>query len=450
MHPGMPLRESQARWPHEPLAPLDQEFVTQAFEPVLQVLETLSPFVEFAGPGQAYMDASGLERLHGTPRELARTVRAAVREGTDYEAQVGVAASKFLADVAARTAGASGVRVVPAGEAPAELGSLPVAALGLEPATVQRLRALGVLRVAQFAELPATSLVHRYGDTALRAHQSLHGRLTEPLYARGHPLRVHDRLDFEWVEHNPDRLLFACKMLTDRLAEQLARHHVACQTLAVRWSFDDDSQGQRELRLAEPTARAEVLLRYLHWHVEGLQVGSGIVGIRLRADDLVETGGWQLKLLTGVDGRPADAERRRRALQALGRLQARWGDDTVRQAELHENPRPERTFGWITPTLPTPDAEPPTGARVMQPFWLLDPPQPVRVADLPAQRRVLRIEGEGHVVATQAGPWRMHDGPWRDDRAQRDYYQFQCRDGSAFLCFYNRTDDAWYLQGRYD
>lgn len=450
MHPNMPLRESQARWPHEPLAPLDQAIVTQAFEPVLQVLETFSPFVELAGPGHAYMDASGLERLHGTPRDLARAVRTAVHESTDYEARIGVATSKFAANVATRTAGDSGMRVVPAGETLGDLGPLEVTALGLEPATVQRLRALGVVHVAQFAALPAHSLLHRYGKSALRAHQGLHGRLTEPLYARSHPLRIHDRLDFEWVVHNPDRLLFACKMLTDRLAEQLVRNHVACQTLVVRWSFDNGSQNEREINLAEPTARSEALLCYLRWHIEGLQIGSGIIGIRLRADNLVETGSWQLKLLTGTEGRPENTERRRRALQALGRLQARWGNDTVRQAELHENPRPERTFGWIAPTLPAPGTEPTVGTRVMHPFWLLDPPQPMRVTDLPPQRRVLRIEGEDHIVTMQAGPWRMHDRPWDDDRAERDYYQFQCRGGAAFLCFYDRAGETWYLQGRYD
>ena len=45
MTAGMPLREAQARWPHEPLLPLDAEATVRACEPVLRVLDTFSPFV---------------------------------------------------------------------------------------------------------------------------------------------------------------------------------------------------------------------------------------------------------------------------------------------------------------------------------------------------------------------------------------------------------------------
>jgi len=450
MHPGMPLREAQLRWPYEPLEPLDLDCVVQAFEPVLQVLDAMSPFVESGGPGHAYMDASGIEQRYNTSQEFACSVQSAVRESTRYESKIGMASSKFLANIAARTARYPGVHTVPTGATLMTLGSLPVATLGLGVTTVQRLQKLGVQRIDQFMQLPVTSLAHRYGDATLRAYRGLHGQLTEPLNARNLPIRMHAHLDFEWVEHNPDRLIFACKMLTDHLAEQLARHHTACQRLVVHWLFDDGPDRQHNLRLADPTAHAKTLLRYLHWHVASLQVTNGIVGIRLRADDLVDTGGWQLKLLIGPNGRPTNAERRSRALHALGHLQTRWGENTARQAKLQASRIPEQAFDWIPVTLPTPDEGSLAGPGTMLPFWLLDPPQPVQVSTLPAQRRTLRIEGKDHIITAHAGPWRLHDSPWRGDRTERDYYQFRCLRGAAFLCFRDRQDDSWYLQGRYD
>ena len=589
MTAGMPLREAQARWPHEPLLPLDTEATVRACEPVLRVLDTFSPFVEDTGPGQAYLDASGLERRYGPPGKLARSLRRAVTQATGFEPQVGVAGGKFVAGIAARTAGKSGVRVAPRGRALAALGRLPVAVLGLNQASLQRLRALGVRTLTQFGALPAASILHRYGPEGWRAYRGLHGTLTEPLKARRHPLLIHDLLDFEWVEHNPDRLLFACKMLTDRLAAQLARHHLACRSLHVRWSFEHGGRQQQHLRLAEPSAQAETLLRTLRWYLDGLELAQGIVGIRLRADELTDTTGWQLKLLIGPDARVPDLARRRRALDVIGRLRARWGDAVAWQAELTDARRPEHGFRRLEVTLPDPDGEPPSGPRVTVPFALLDPPKPVRVVDEtaprpfrrspppsrertvvsasslslwervrvrvdspsapapapslpdssnpplpnrekagvrvsplslrerarvrvdspsapaptsplpnslqpprpnreiacpelaegagasplslwervrvrvqangsppsfarpePVPRRVLVIDGHGHVVTCQAGPWRLHDTPWRDDAVERDYYQVESAGGAAFLLFHDRPSAQWYLQGVYD
>ncbi len=517
MAAGMPLREAQARWPHEPLLPLDAAATARACEPVLRVLDTFSPFVEDAGPGHAYLDASGLERRYGPPGKLVRSLRRAVTQATGFEPQVGMAGGKFVAGIAARTAGKSGVRVAPRGRALAALGRLPVAVLGLNPASLQRLRALGVRTLTQFAALPAASILHRYGPDGWRAYRGLHGTLTEPLNARRHPLLIHDLLDFEWVEHNPDRLLFACKMLTDRLATQLARHHLACRSLHVRWSFEHGGRQQQHLRLAEPSAQAETLLRTLRWYLDGLELVQGIVGIRLRADDLTDTTGWQLKLLIGPNARVPDLARRRRALDVIGRLRARWGDAVAWQAELSDARRVEHGFRRLEVTLPDPDGEPPSGPRVTVPFALLDPPTPVRVVDEtaprpfrmsllpsrdrdgervsppsvpaltpplpnrgragvrvspvpfwesgsvqadgspppfarsePAPRRVLVIDGHGHVVTRQAGPWRLHDTPWRDDAVERDYYQVESTGGAAFLLFFDRPSAQWYLQGVYD
>ena len=447
---GMPLREAQARWPTEPLLPLDRAAAEQAFEPVLKLLDTFSPFVEEAVPGLAYLDASGLERRYGPPTALGRAVRAAVAKATGFEPVLGIAAGKFLAEVAARSAGASGVRVVPPGDAAESLARLPVAALGMGPTAVRRLRALGVRSVKQFAALPANSILHRYGADGWRAYRGLHGRLRDPLVARRHPLVVHDLLDFEWVEDNPDRLLFAAKMLVDRLADRLARHRVATRTLRVRWTFEDGARQDRDLRLAEPTARAGTLLRYLRWHLDGLQVAQGITGIRLRADELTDTSGWQLRLLAGPDGRVPDLERRRRALDVLGRIRARWGDRAVRQVELTDARRPERGFRSVEATLPELVDEPASAPRTQLPFWLLDPPRRVRVVDERADRRIVVIDGHGHVVTAQAGPWRLHDTPWRDDTVARDYYQFQAATGNAFLCFHDRHSAQWYLQGLHD
>ena len=450
VRPGLLLREVQTRWPTLRLRAYQYEQASAAFESVLRILDSFSPFVESSTAGHAYLDASGLERQYGSRDQLAQRIRKAVQIGSTYSAQVGVGSSKFVADVAARAAAVNGVWVVPPGQEIQTMAPLPLEVLGLEPDTIKRLHALGICNAGAFAALPNSSIRHRFGSVGLRVHCGLHGRLQEPLQARSYPLVLHDHLDLEWVEDNPDRLQFACKMLVDRLSMQLVRHGVACRALEVCWRFEDQSHYERTLRLAEPTARSSILLRHIRWHLDGLQTPQGVTGIRLRAAEVYPDGGQQLKLLSGAEARIPDVERRRRARNALGRLQARWGDEMVRQAELTSERRPEQSFRWRDATLPELELDPADSVcHLHPPFLLHDPPWPIRVRHLRDGHQVVLLDGHRYVVDRQSGPWRLHDRAWAVDAAARDYYQFETEHGPSFLCFRDRGNTCWYLQGRY-
>lgn len=450
IRPGLLLREVQARWPKLRLRAYQYEQASAAFESVLRTLDSFSPFVESLTVGHAYLDASGLERQYGSHDQLAWRIRKAVQIGSTYSAQVGVGSSKFVADVAARAAAVNGVWVVPPGQEIKTMAPLPLEILGLEPDTIKRLHALGIRNAGAFAALPDSSILHRFGAIGLRVHCGLHGRLEEPLQARSYPLVLHDQLDLEWVEDNLDRLQFACKMLVDRLSMQLVRHGVACRALEICWRFEDQSHYERTLRLAEPTTRSEILLRHIRWHLDGLQIPQGITGIRLRADEIYPGGGQQLKLLSGIEARIPDVERRRCARDALGRLQARWGDEMVRQAELTSERRPEQSFLWRDATLPELELDSADAVYHLHlPFLLHHPPWPIRVRHLRDGRKIVLLDGRRYVVDRQSGPWRLHDRAWTVDAVARDYYQFETEEGQAFLCFRSRGNTRWYLQGRY-
>ena len=101
------------------------------------------------------------------------------------------------------------------------------------------------------------------------------------------------------------------------------------------------------------------------------------------------------------------------------------------------------------------------------PLWLVDPPEPVRVlnprqkggraslaragaAGQPAQgaQRAKR----GLRIVTHGGPWKLVDPTplATGDPLQRDYYQVEAEDGRAYLIYWDRVSDSWFLQGIFD
>src|SRR5436309_10647569 len=118
---------------------------SEASKAVYRVFEDTTPLVEGLSIDEAFLDVRGLERLAGTPVEIAVRLRREVLERVGLPITVGVARTKFLAKVASAVAKPDGLLVVPPERELAFLHPLPVELLwGVGPVTAHRLRALGV------------------------------------------------------------------------------------------------------------------------------------------------------------------------------------------------------------------------------------------------------------------------------------------------------------------
>jgi hypothetical protein len=98
-------------------------------------------------------------------------------------------------------------------------------------------------------------------------------------------------------------------------------------------------------------------------------------------------------------------------------------------------------------------------------MWLVEPPEPVSIlTPRRGGRRVLvrrtptRCPGQPVPKAPQQFRVVHFGGPWQvvDSRAlavheplRRDYYQVELEDGGAYLLFWDRVADRWFIQGVY-
>ena len=135
---GMSLREAQLRCPKAILVPDDRPRYGKAFLPVIDALDCFSPQVEETDLGMAFADATGLTLLYGSDLELCRKIQIAIRESTVHRVNVGLAGSKFAAEIVARTADPSGIGAVLETDA-MHLAQLPLTMLPLSKKTIKQL-----------------------------------------------------------------------------------------------------------------------------------------------------------------------------------------------------------------------------------------------------------------------------------------------------------------------
>src|SRR5881275_3207201 len=156
---------------------------TEASRELFAVFEDTSPVVEGLSIDEAFIDVRGMERIAGTPPQIAARLRVAARERVGLPVTVGVARTKFLAKVASGVAKPDGLLVVPPDRELAFLHPLPVEALwGVGTVTAEKLHELGISTVGEVARFDETALVSVLGRASGRQlHALSHNRDPRPV-----------------------------------------------------------------------------------------------------------------------------------------------------------------------------------------------------------------------------------------------------------------------------
>src|SRR3954471_6712484 len=174
IHSAMGGRRARRLCPQLVVARPDFNAYVEASNQVFALFEDTAPLVEGLSIDEAFLDVRGLERISGTPPEIAARLRRRVRERVGLPLSVGLARTKHLAKVASGAAKPDGLLVVPPDGEEAFLHPLPVEALwGVGPKTTKKLHARGIRTVGQLARHSEGSLVSLLGRAAGRHAHAL-------------------------------------------------------------------------------------------------------------------------------------------------------------------------------------------------------------------------------------------------------------------------------------
>jgi DNA polymerase IV len=235
---------------------------TEASKALYRVFEDTTPLIEGLSIDEAFLDVRGMERIAGTPTEIAVRLRRNVLEQVGLPVTVGIARTKFLAKVASGVAKPDGLLLVPPDRELAFLHPLPVERMwGVGPATAAKLRSRGVVTVGDIARVAEPTLVAMLGRAAGRhLHALAHNRDPRPVQTRrrrrsigsqralGRSPRSHQAIDTDLVA------------LVDRVTRRLRAARRVGRTVVLRLRFDDFTRATRSHTLPHPTAQTQTIL----------------------------------------------------------------------------------------------------------------------------------------------------------------------------------------------
>jgi DNA polymerase-4 len=305
---------------------------SEASKALYAVFEDTTPLVEGLSIDEAFLDVHGMERLAGTPVEIAKRLRGAVRERVGIAVTVGIARTKFLAKVASAVAKPDGLLLVPPDRERAFLHPLPVERIwGVGPATATRLRSIGIDTVGKLARSSPEaieSLVGMHAAHHLHAlancrdarvvHLRPRRRSIGSQHALGRRPRTAAQLDADLVA------------LVDRVMRRARGAHRVGRTVMLRLRFADYTRAARSHTMRRPTARTATVLavaRELVAASQPLIAERGLTLIGVALTNLVDDRPFQLELpFVPDESAPLDA--------TLDEIRERFGLAAVTRAVL--------------------------------------------------------------------------------------------------------------------
>jgi len=325
-------RQARRLCPEAIIVPPRMAAYAEASKALYALFEDTTPLVEGLSIDEAFLDVHGMERIAGTPIEIAARLRRAARERVGLPVTVGIARTKFLAKVASAVAKPDGLLVVAPKDELAFLHPLRVERVwGVGPATARTLRRQGIATVADLARVPEPTLEAMLGRAVGRHLHALANncdprpvierrrrRSIGSQHALGRSRRPLAEVDAELVA------------IVDRVTRRLRAARRVGRTVVLRLRFNDFSRATRSHTLPHPTAQTNTVLaaaRDLFAIAQPVVERRGLTLIGVTIANLTNDLPLQLCL-------PLDADNGALLDAALDEIRGRHGPDAITRAIL--------------------------------------------------------------------------------------------------------------------
>src|SRR6184192_2372874 len=337
--PGMTVSQAIGLCPSLRLCEPDPVYYDEQFARLLAALSEVSPVVEPAELGLAYVGTDGLEGLYGAPEGIVEVIKRGTRNaerGTEAGRslacsafplprsafRVGWGRGKFVSWVAATRARPGEAVIVHPGEEGAFLSSQPLAALSLDPDTHRRLRQLGLTTLGRLAALPQEAVVSQFGAAGRRMWRLAAGEVVERVVGREAPEPIVAALAFFSPVVDRAMLAHALDRLIERALQHPRRIGWRVQVVRVRAELEHGASWMIAATLKDPTADRDRIAAPLRTRLEQAPPAGAVERLTVEFTAFAP-GTAELQLFARDANAAARAGRRRALRTALQEIRLR-------------------------------------------------------------------------------------------------------------------------------
>jgi len=299
------------------------------FSAMLAALRDVSPVVEPAELGKAFVGMDGLAGLYGGPERQVERLLDAVRrslpapETESPSVRLGWGRGKFVAWVAATRAKPGTAVVVDAQTHAAFLAAQPLAVLPLDADTHRRLGRLGLRTLGDLAALPEEAVTSQFGRAGRRLWRLAAGKTTLPVVGRPLPEPIVASLTFMTPIAERQFWAHALGLLVARALKHPRRRGWRVQRVRARAQLEHGASWLAEVTLREPTATAERIVAPLLVRLDQAPPSGGVEQLTVEFTEFAP-GTVELQLFARDASACARAQRRQALRAAAQEIRLRF------------------------------------------------------------------------------------------------------------------------------
>ena len=341
VHSALPIHTARKICPHGVFLPVRMARYQEISSRIMDIFQRFTPLVEPLSLDEAFLDVTASQSLMGTAEDIARQIRALVKETIGLTVSAGVGASKLVAKIASDLNKPDGLTIVPLGQEEAFLAPLPIGRLwGVGQTTKEALALIGVKTIGDLNRIPTAILTAKFGKAGLMLHESAQGIDLRPVEPKQEAKSIGNEETFAEDLRDKKRLEQELLALCLKVGKRARDHELVGRTVTIKVKYRDFVQVTRSLTLPEPVADDKSLYQTGCLLLAKTEIGLRpirLLGISLANLNPAEASG-QLTLF----GQGQAKVNNSRLYRAIDAISDRYGSGSIVPATLVEKREDEK------------------------------------------------------------------------------------------------------------
>ena len=332
---GEPLFQALEKCPGLTIVEPDYALYVAASRKFVEMLRQFSPCVEQYSIDEAWVDMTGTERLYGSPRLAAETMRKRIWEELGFTVNVGISSNKLLAKMAGDFEKPNKVHTLFPEEMEEKMWPLPVRDLFLVGhATQAKLNRMGIYTIGDLAKTDVHLLQKKLGKHGQTIWHFANGRnadAVKPVQAanKGYGNSVTTASDVTTAAEAYKVLMGLCETVAARMRQDGVCG--GCVTIHLRTSEFHDFSHQSRLHGATNITQ-EIVSAACRVFDEAWDGVTPLRQLGVQMTHLAKEPYQQFDLFSGVT--PQQYERKLKLDETVDALRDKFGEDIIRRGKF--------------------------------------------------------------------------------------------------------------------
>ena len=240
VHSAMPMVEARRLCPHAEFLPGRMWRYEEVSHEIMRIFHEEAPLIEQLSIDEAFLDVSGMERLHKDVRNVGWRIKERIKNEIGLTCSVGLAPNKFLAKMASDLQKPDGFTVITHEEARSFIAPLPVTKIfGIGGAAKQMLAQFGIATIGQLANADRSILQKVFGKNADKVQHLAMGLDDRPVIPETAPKSIGRETTFEKDLYTFEDCKAAILELSGQTGFRLRNKGYSGRTVTLKVKFKD-------------------------------------------------------------------------------------------------------------------------------------------------------------------------------------------------------------------